>query len=247
MLSTPLSTIRSTFSRLFPPACAGCDGVADGGAFCDICAPLATPLASPHCGRCAVPMREFSSRAAPLSLCSRCRDRRPSFSAVHARWEYRDAVADAIRRIKYGRDFPALRALCRGVEDWFAARLQKLPSTAFIAVPCHPRELQARGFHLPTLALTYLKQRGFDLQLFDRLQKKEPTPSQAGLSLARRRQNVRGVFEYTGPTPPRESTALVFDDVLTSGATADAAATALCAGGYQRVEVVVFARAPAPC
>jgi len=63
---------------------------------------------------------------------------------------------------------------------------------------------------------------------------------QRGLPLAERRRNVRGAFRAAGRAPV--SVCLV-DDVYTSGATVDAASTALRAAGARRVEVVCFARA----
>jgi predicted amidophosphoribosyltransferase len=64
-------------------------------------------------------------------------------------------------------------------------------------------------------------------------------PHQRGLSLADRRRNVAGAFRPAVKPPAR--VALV-DDVYTSGATANAAASALRKGGARRVEVVTFAR-----
>jgi predicted amidophosphoribosyltransferase len=52
--------------------------------------------------------------------------------------------------------------------------------------------------------------------------------------------NVRGAF-VAGRTVPR--TAVLVDDVYTTGSTASEAARALRAGGARRIEVVTFARA----
>jgi len=63
---------------------------------------------------------------------------------------------------------------------------------------------------------------------------------QRGSSLADRRRNVRGAFA-TSRAPPRRI--LLVDDVYTSGATVNAAASALRCAGAHRVDVVTFARA----
>jgi predicted amidophosphoribosyltransferase len=63
---------------------------------------------------------------------------------------------------------------------------------------------------------------------------------QRGLPLAERRKNVAGVFRPTGEAP---SAVALVDDVYTSGATANAAASALRKAGARRVHVVTFARA----
>jgi predicted amidophosphoribosyltransferase len=61
---------------------------------------------------------------------------------------------------------------------------------------------------------------------------------QSGLARAERRRNVAGAFEAR----PSPRSVLVVDDVYTTGATADAAASALRAAGARRVEIVTFAR-----
>ena len=63
---------------------------------------------------------------------------------------------------------------------------------------------------------------------------------QRGLSLAKRRRNVRGAFRPRTDAPP---TVVLVDDVYTSGATVAAAASTLCKAGARRVDVVTFARA----
>jgi predicted amidophosphoribosyltransferase len=63
---------------------------------------------------------------------------------------------------------------------------------------------------------------------------------QRGLTLAARRRNVRGAFRPLARAPPA---VVLVDDVYTSGATVNAAASALRRAGARRVEVVTFARA----
>ena len=66
-----------------------------------------------------------------------------------------------------------------------------------------------------------------------------PTQRQVGLSDEARVRNVEGAFD--AQLCPRE--VLLIDDVLTTGATADAAARALERTGAKRVEVLTLARA----
>ena len=62
---------------------------------------------------------------------------------------------------------------------------------------------------------------------------------QRAQSLAARRANVRGAF-VSARSPPG---IVLVDDVYTSGATVNAAASALRRAGARRVEVITFARA----
>ena len=74
----------------------------------------------------------------------------------------------------------------------------------------------------------------------DWLVRRRRTPSQGKRNREARRRNVAGAFQAVTPV---RGTALLVDDVYTSGATVAAAASALRAAGARRVEVVTFARA----
>jgi predicted amidophosphoribosyltransferase len=67
---------------------------------------------------------------------------------------------------------------------------------------------------------------------------RRPGRAQRGLGREQRRANVRGAF-VSRPAPLR---LVLVDDVYTSGATANAAASALRRAGAKHVEVVTFAR-----
>ena len=68
------------------------------------------------------------------------------------------------------------------------------------------------------------------------------TGSQVGRHRGARAANVAGAFRWTGP--PLTGTAVrLVDDVVTTGATAEAAGSALIDAGALRVDVVALARA----
>ncbi len=68
------------------------------------------------------------------------------------------------------------------------------------------------------------------------------TQSQVGLSRAQRAENVQGAFRVADGAPVRGLNVVLIDDVLTSGATANAASRVLLRVGVSRVDVLVFAR-----
>jgi predicted amidophosphoribosyltransferase len=72
------------------------------------------------------------------------------------------------------------------------------------------------------------------------LRKTRDTADQAGLGRDERALNLRGAFS-SGTV---EGGVVLVDDVLTTGATADACARALLDAGAEGVGVVTFARAP---
>ena len=63
-----------------------------------------------------------------------------------------------------------------------------------------------------------------------------------GLSRAQRAENVQGAFRIADSAAVRGRNVVLIDDVLTSGATANAASRALLRGGAKRVDALVFAR-----
>jgi len=79
----------------------------------------------------------------------------------------------------------------------------------------------------------------WELPLRPLLTRARGSPRQRGLTQHERRRNVAGAFLAHARVPARVA---LIDDVYTTGATANAAASALRKGGARRVEVVTLAR-----
>jgi ComF family protein len=69
------------------------------------------------------------------------------------------------------------------------------------------------------------------------------TPPQVGKTRAERSRNVAGAFRAVRVAELAGREVVLVDDVVTTGATADAAARALLAAGARTVEVIALARA----
>jgi predicted amidophosphoribosyltransferase len=104
--------------------------------------------------------------------------------------------------------------------------------------PDRDRTLE-RGHH-PAERLARELGRRWELPAEPLVRRARATSRQRGLGLADRRRNVARAFRAAAKPPSRVG---VVDDVYTSGATANAAASALRKAGARRVEVVTFARA----
>ena len=105
-------------------------------------------------------------------------------------------------------------------------------------VPADPDRGLRRG-HEPPRRLAELVAQEWRLPVAALLRRRRPAKRQRGLSRAERRRNVRGAF---APRRGASGDVVLVDDVYTSGATANAAASALRRAGAARVEVVTFAR-----
>ena len=114
---------------------------------------------------------------------------------------------------------------------------------AVVPVPLHWRRQWDRGFNQADLLARYIaKRRG--IPVLQALRRKRATETQAGLAGAGRRRNVAGAFVLrSGPSARlKGGKILLIDDVMTTGATASACASALKRGGARSVSLLTLAR-----
>ena len=196
---------------------------------CAACTSALPRLPAPLCARCGAPT------AWPVSRCAECAGRRFAFASARAAVLYDDAVRAVVAAWKER----GLRRLAALAADVVAETVPRPRTTVLTFVPPHRDRMLERGHH-PAERLARELARRWELPVEPLLRRTGSPKRQRGLSLKERRGNVQGVFRAAGAAPP----ALVLvDDVYTSGATANAAASALRKAGARRVEVVTFARA----
>ncbi len=222
------------FSGFWPRHCFLCGAARDvRDALCAGCRgdlPAPGPGACPRCG-------EWRSPPAP---CRCCAELGPAFDETVAAYAYRYPVDVLVRRLKYGGALQLAPALAAGLARAVAGR--EMPDL-LVAMPLSSRRLRRRGYNQAleiARRLAVLCQR----PLVATLERTRDTTAQAGLTAARRRDNLAGAFRC------RRSVAglrvALVDDVMTSGATLDAAARVLKAAGASRVCAWVAARTAAP-
>jgi ComF family protein len=212
---------------LYPPTCAACGE--PGEPFCAPCAGAILPLddACPRCGR--------PGRGA---TCGGCLTHPPAYERLQAGGLFGGPLADAIHALKYG-DRPAL---ARPLARWLSARISLPPGALVVAVPLGRQRLLARGYDQAGRLAGRLARSTGARPLTGALRRTRETPPQVGRSRAARAANVAGAFA-ADPVRVAGRDLVLVDDVVTTGATADAAARALLAAGARRVTVVALARA----
>jgi ComF family protein len=119
-----------------------------------------------------------------------------------------------------------------------------------VPVPLHRSKYAERGFNqaraLAVNALETLRKTHPEWRLTlapSTLMRLRATESQAGLTPRQRRLNVRAAFSVSDPAAVNLKHILLIDDILTTGATARAAALALARAGAATVWVATLARA----
>jgi ComF family protein len=171
--------------------------------------------------------------------------RSPAFTSARALGSYRpgdprDVLARAVQRLKYhGR-----RSLAGPLAQLLALHYPFPADALVVAVPLHRARLRARGYNQALLLARGLARRrrlAIDPRVLVRTR---ATAEHAALGAAARRANVHGAFRLRTGTRLRRGTVVVVDDVLTTGATADACARVLLDAGATHVHVYTVGRTP---
>jgi len=235
---------KGALDLLVPPRCLNCGReVAAGGDLCAACFKEIDFFAGALCPVCGIP---FETGAVAGMVCAPCLARPPGFSRARSVFRYEDGTKGMILGLKHGDRLDAVPALAR----WLYRAGRELVDEAdlMIPVPLHRWRLFRRQYNQSAeLArrLARLSGKPFMPGLLRRVQ---ATPSQGGLSREERRRNVRKAF---GLAPGAEDRlggrrVLLIDDVLTTGATVEACAATLRAGGAIGVDVLTLARVVRP-
>lgn len=160
-------------------------------------------------------------------------------------------MREAIHALKYDRLHPAARGLGRMLAEAIAKLAADAPAEMLVVpVPLHRSKYAQRGFNqsrsIAAEALRFLRKSHPQWRLTmapSTLMRLRATGSQAGLTPRQRRLNVRGAFSVSNRSKIEHRHILLIDDILTTGATARAAAQALVRAGAASVWVATLARA----
>ena len=211
---------------LLPQRCVVCGTC--GVQLCETCLERLPRIVPPLCERCGTPT------AWPVRRCRECAGRRIAFTTARSAVQY-DA---AVRSLVAGWKERALRRLVESTATLVLEVVQRPDAGIVTFVPPDPDRGLKRGHHPPGRLAEELA-RSWELPIEGLLRRRRAAKRQRGLSRAERRRNVAGAFVAPSAVP---SSVVLVDDVFTSGATANAAASALRQAGARRVEVVTFAR-----
>lgn len=209
------------------------------------------PAASGPCCACCGDTLDQPAMPGEAALCRLCRLAAPKFVRAVSFGLYEGRLRQAIHALKYGRIHPAARRLGAMLATAIGQLAREAPAEMLVVpVPLHRAKRAERGFNqaskLAEQALKLLRKTHPDWRLTlapIALVRFHPTQSQAGLNPRKRRLNMRGAFKVPDRAAVEGKHVLVIDDILTTGATARAAAQVLMRAGAASVWVATLARA----
>lgn len=230
-----------------PGVCAVCESPLgrDAGPACRVCRSRVVALPHPQCGRCGHPVPLGGS---PGEACRWCEGLVPWVRCVRSvAWVTHGSVASGlVHALKY-QGWPR-------VADALACEMARLSWPAdvlrerrcVVPVPLTPWRERERGYNQAEALARALAPR-WRIDVVPILRRTRMPVSQTRLTPGERLVNVTRAFTVVsgGAAHVAGAHCVLVDDVVTTGATLVACATALLDGGARIVSCVTFGRAPA--
>ena len=210
--------LRALIQVLAPPLCAGC-GAAAG-------------RLEPLCARCRGELRWLGPAPVPIDAGL------PAWAPV----AYEGPAQGVVRALKFrgasgAADAMAAQIAMNAPPDWLE------PGAQLVPVPLHPARARKRGYNQAAVLAAALARRT-GLTLNDCLARAGPRGTQVGRDRARRLAGIAGTVGLNPQRAPPPESAVLVDDVITTGATLIACARALRGAGATSVVAVGYARTP---
>lgn len=231
MLPQVVKLKRAALDLLFPRWCVGCGR--EGSFICYSCRQTLSRIVPPLCPKCGRPQPSGV-------LCPYCVSWQAEIDGIRSPFRFEGVIQQAIYKLKYGNIRALAQPLARLLRDYLLT--YPVSGKILVPVPLHPKRLRARGYNQSGLLARELGNI-IGLPVIDDclVRLRHTSPQVKTSTVAERQNNVAGAFICRGDRL-RNKQVLLIDDVLTSGATLDACAAALKAGGATSVWGLTLAR-----
>lgn len=240
-LGSGLNACRRTMvDFVLPPQCPVCKSVIqDQGNLCGACWMSLNIVSAPVCDRLGVP---FALPASPGTVSLEAQTNPPVYGRARCAVLFNEPARQLVHGLKY-RDrhdyaLPMARMMVQAGQELL------IEADVIIPIPLHWRRLWSRRFNQSQQLAEHVGRLIDKPLLLDGLTRTRATPRQVGLTYGQRKRNVTGAFSVM-PLKQEEIRGrgiVLIDDVLTTGATANAASRALLKAGAARVDVLIFAQ-----
>ena len=243
----PENNFQTIYEHLLPTACITCQEF-QKFLICNDCLNLLKNNALLNyecCYQCGIALQAIELIE---QRCSTCQSTEPYFDETYCLDRYEGMLQAPLHELKYQKRIAFANALSNTWNLLIGKALENTPANYLLPVPLSTQKLAQRGFN-QSWELAKRIQCGRQIQKSPYiLQRHHDSGHQAGSSLDSRRLAIQDMFyvEEKYIHNLRGQTVIVFDDVMTSGATLNEIARVLKDNGVSRVINWVLLRAARP-
>ena len=237
-IKSALAGAMETARRLLfgEACCAACGAdVFSQEYFCGHCLQTLPFNAGFVCGKCGRAIGE------DYPVCLECKADMPLFDAARSAFRYEGEIVRLVKKFKTGGKYLA-DAFAHSMLHFLLTDLSGADMLAY--VPMTGRAERKRGYNQSRLLAERLSALSGIPLAENALEKTRETSAQKQLSRRERAENLRGSFHLASRKIWRGKTAVLVDDVLTTGATANELARLLFGAGAKKVFVLTAAGVP---
>lgn len=235
-----LRSIKQFIELILPAQCLLCGLASNNKLICHDCLKAITtnrPCCQ-HCGLTLVKSQPF---------CGDCLKQAHLFTQLHALADYQKPYPTLIKKFKYSKKLIYGELLAELLSQSVSHTLspQQLSKIDYlIPVPLHPKKHRQRGFNQAQLIAQHIGKKLNCPVLLDTVQRHKQTIAQEGLSLQKRKANLKNAFIFSGHHKTLLSGAyvVIIDDVVTTGATINSVCQVLLQSGVKRIDIWCICR-----
>lgn len=234
---TPIKKITQSFFDLVMPAkCLSCTtAVFEQGTICANCYSALKVIALHKCYKCGLP---FEFDMGKKAVCPACAKFKPRYNMARAFCEYEGLGGKLATQLKFSDKTLLAPYMAKMMMNAGSGLIKK--SDIIAPIPLYYRRKLKRKYNQAALLAQYIaKYSGLEYQPF-LLKRTKNTKKQTSLRRSDRQKNMENAFEATLTAEGKR--VLLIDDVMTTGATMNAASVALKKQGAKKVCALVFAR-----
>ena len=230
-----LQNLQHFIELVLPAQCLLCRLPSNNKLICSHCQKVLIQH-RPCCRYCGLSLPESQA------FCGDCLKHPHLFTQLHALADYQKPFPALIKKFKYKKQlingellaYLLIKSVTRNISSQQLSEIDYL-----LPVPLHKQKHRQRGFNQAQLLTEKLSKQLHLPVLLDVVKRHKQTNAQEGLSLAKRKGNLKNAFTVSPKLKAKLSGTYIvlIDDVVTTGATVNSLSRILLQAGVKRVDV----------
>jgi len=239
-----LQTIRLIIDQLLPAQCLLCRLASNNKLICEYCQKTLM-IKRPCCQRCGLSLPAYQA------FCGDCLQQSHLFTQLHAVADYHPPYPYLIKRFKYAKQLIYGELLSELLTQSVLLNIsnrQLAEINYLLPIPLYKQKHRQRGFNQAQILAGALAKKLQIPLLLEAVERHKQTKAQEGLSLQKRKKNLKGAFSITRNQQNKlpGSYIVIIDDVVTTGATVNSLCSVLLQAGVKRIDVWCICRTALP-